>query len=282
MPDGFVGNHAGGVLGGISTGQPITARGGPLPRRMRVVGVTCSRRNLRRVRFLPIDALTRVGRASYIASKSRGSRRQPRIDRGEEVRMRRVSGGLTVAVAAVLCSAAFAQQPLVIRPLVEREVGDLPAGELVWRIEIYPSIDAAQAAAGRWSLVAEADGRVWLFTLGAAGGSSPGGTKVSEVGPIPRVSAPRYLLRINEATGAPGSVTPVHSHPGSEAYYVLAGEQSVRGAHGTMVIKAGTPEAGHGPAMAMQVSSSGSSDLESLVMFVVDATQPFSSPASLP
>ena len=74
----------------------------------------------------------------------------------------------------------------------------------------------------------------------------------------------------------------MHSHPGSEAFYVLAGEQSIRGAHGTIVIKAGTPEAGHGASMAMQVSSSGVGELESLVMFVVDATQPFSSPASLP
>jgi hypothetical protein len=32
----------------------------------------------------------------------------------------------------------------------------------------------------------------------------------------------------------------------------------------------------------MQVSSSGSTDLHSLVMFVVDATRPFSSPAKLP
>jgi hypothetical protein len=32
----------------------------------------------------------------------------------------------------------------------------------------------------------------------------------------------------------------------------------------------------------MQVSSSGSVDLHALVMFVVDATKPFSSPATLP
>jgi hypothetical protein len=186
------------------------------------------------------------------------------------------------AAALVAASAAFAQQALLIRPLVERKVADLPAGDLFWRIETYPTKDAAQAAAGTWSLVAEAAGKVWLFTLGAAGGSSPGGTKVSEVGPISRVTAPQYLLRINEASGPPGAVTPVHSHPGSEAFYVLVGEQSIRGAHGTMVVKAGTPEPGHGAAMAMQVSSSGSADLQSLVMFVVDATQPFSSPASLP
>jgi len=196
--------------------------------------------------------------------------------------MRRFSSLLAGAAALVVASAAVAQQALVIRPLAERKVADLPAGELFWRIETYPSKAAAQAAAGAWSLVAEAAGKVWLFTLGSSGGSSPGGTKVSDVGPIVRVAAPHYLLRINEASGPPGSVTPVHSHPGSEAFYVLAGEQSIRGPHGTMVVKAGTPEAGHGASMAMQVSSSGAGELQSLVMFVVDATQPFSSPASLP
>jgi hypothetical protein len=182
----------------------------------------------------------------------------------------------------LVATSAIAQQALVIRPLAERTVAELPAGELFWRIENYPSRETAQAAAGNWSLVAEAAGKVWLFTLGSAGGSSSGGTKVSEVGPITRVAAPQYLLRINEASGPSGSVTPVHSHPGSEAFFVLAGEQSIRGAHGTMVVKAGRPEAGDGASMAMQVSSSGSTDLQSLVMFVVDATKPFSSPASLP
>jgi hypothetical protein len=33
----------------------------------------------------------------------------------------------------------------------------------------------------------------------------------------------------------------VHSHPGSEAFYVLSGEQSIRGAHETLVVKAGAP-----------------------------------------
>jgi hypothetical protein len=189
---------------------------------------------------------------------------------------------VAVLAASVWASTAMAQQALVIRPLAERKVTDLPAGELFWRIETYPSRTDAQAAAGPWSLVAESAGKVWLFTLGAAGSASAGGSKVSEVGPIPRVAAQQYLLRINEASGPPGSVTRVHSHPGSEAFFVLAGEQSIRGSHGTMVVKAGQPQAGHGADMAMQVSSSGSGDLHALVMFVVDASRPFSSPASLP
>jgi quercetin dioxygenase-like cupin family protein len=71
-------------------------------------------------------------------------------------------------------------------------------------------------------------GKVWLFTLGPAGASSPGGTRVAELGPIPPVAAPQYLLRVNEASGPPGSITRVHTHPGPEVFYVLAGEQSIR------------------------------------------------------
>ena len=91
-----------------------------------------------------------------------------------------------------------------------------------------------------------------------------------------------YLLRVNEASGPPGSITPVHSHPGSEAAYVLSGEQSFRTPHGVMRIAAGKAEAGHGPDTPMQASSSGTADLRALVMFVLDANKPFSKPATMP
>jgi hypothetical protein len=63
---------------------------------------------------------------------------------------------------------------------------------------------------------------------------------------------------------------------------VLTGEQSIRSPHGVLRVEVGQPEAGRGADTPMQVSSSGSSDLHSLVMFVVDAAKPFSSPAKLP
>jgi hypothetical protein len=197
--------------------------------------------------------------------------------------MLRVIAPLFLATALWLApTAGSAQTALVIKPLAEKKVPDLPPGALFWRIENFPTLAEAKAAAGPWALAAESAGKAWLFTLGAAGGSTPGGAKVTEFGPIPRVSAPQYLLRINEATGAPGAVTSVHSHPGSEAFYVIAGEQSIRSPHGVMRIKVGHPETGHGADVPMQVSSSGTSNLLSLVMFVVDATRPFSSPAKLP
>lgn len=194
---------------------------------------------------------------------------------------------LLLAIAAAgsmssFASVALAQQPLLIKPLAEQKFAELPAGPLFWRIENFATLGEARAAAGRWTLAAESAGKVWLFTLGPAGGSSTGGTKVAELGPVPRVSAAQYLLRINEASGPPGSVTPVHTHPGSEAFFVLAGEQSIRSPHGVMKVRPGQAEAGHGADMPMQVSSSGSANLHALVMFVVDADKPFSSPAALP
>ena len=196
---------------------------------------------------------------------------------------RSISATLAVLLAGWLLSVgALAQQALLVKPLAEKKVTELPAGDLFWRIENFALLAAAQSAASPWSLVVESAGKVWLFTLGASGGSTPGATKVAEVGPIPRVTATQYLLRINDASGPPGSITAVHSHPGSEAFFVLAGEQSIRGAHGTMKVRTGKAEAGHGADMAMQVSSTGSTDLHALVMFVVDAGRPFSTPGALP
>ena len=192
---------------------------------------------------------------------------------------RRLALGLATCLLPL---SVIAQQSLVIKPLAERKVSELPAGELFWRIENFDSVARASASAGPWSLVAESAGKVWLFTLGGSGGASPGATKVAEVGPIPRLNAPQYILRINDVTGPPGSVTPVHSHPGSEAFFVLAGEQSIRSTHGVLRVGAGKAEAGQGADKAMQVSSSGTTDLHALVMFVVDASKPFSSGATIP
>ena len=186
---------------------------------------------------------------------------------------------LVFAVAALLASFAVLAQPaLTIKPLAQKKVAELPSGQLFWRIENFDSLDQAKAAAGPWSLAAESAGRAWLFTLGAPGAATPGASRVTEVGPVPRITASEYLLRINEASGVPGAITSIHSHPGSESFYVLRGEQSIRGKDGVTRMQPGQPTIGQGES-PMQVWSSGSSELLSLVMFVVDATRPFSTPA---
>ena len=184
--------------------------------------------------------------------------------------------------ALLLSSSAALAQKFDVTPVAEKKVAQLPPGPLFWRIENFPTLAEAQAAATPTALAAEVAGKDWLFTLGPKGGSTPGGNMVAEIGPVPSIAAPEYLLRINSASGPPGVKTPVHTHPGSETFYVLTGELSQKTPEGVNHVSAGQSMLGHQADTPMEVSSSGSSDLSVLVMFIADATKPFSSPATMP
>ena len=189
---------------------------------------------------------------------------------------------LTAIAASLLASVPVAAQQFEVKSIAERKVPQLPPGPLFWRIDSFPTLAQAQAAAGPTALAAEASGMVWLFTLGPKGGSSPGGAKVAEIGPVPPITAPEYLLRINRTGGPPGVKTPVHMHAGSESFYVLTGELSQKTPQGVSHVPAGQSMPGRGPGIPMEVSSTGTGELVALVMFVTDATKPFSSPAAMP
>lgn len=190
---------------------------------------------------------------------------------------------------------AAAQGKYVVRPIAELKTRQLPPGPLYWRIENFPTLEQAVAAAGpyRWnadtvsyegspSLAAEIAGKVWLFTLGAKNGKTPGGTVVAEIGPVPEITAPEYVLRVNHGSGPPGSKTPVHTHPGSEAFYVVSGRLGQKTSNGVRYVDAGHTMNGTHADSPMQVFNAGTTDLTALIMFVVDATRPFSVPAKLP
>jgi len=183
----------------------------------------------------------------------------------------------------------------VVTPVAEMKIKQLPKGPLFWRVENFGTVEQAKAATRpyRWnpdtvsyegspSLVAEVAGKVWLFTLGAKGGATPGGSKVTEIGPVPTIAAQEYLLRVNYGSGPPGSRTPVHTHPGSEAFYVVAGRLGQKTPHGVRHVEAGSTMNGHDADMPMEVFNSGATELTALIMFVVDAAKPFSVPAKFP
>jgi hypothetical protein len=204
------------------------------------------------------------------------------------VRRLRINGAIlfasalmAIATAGLLLSTSAMAQKLVVEPVAETKLTQLPPGPLYWSIETFPDLALAKAAAGPTGLAAEVAGKVWLFTLGPKGRSTAGASKVAEIGPVPPFTAPEYLLRVNRAGGPPGAKTPVHTHPGTEAFLVLAGRMSQRTPHGIIELDAGQSAPGHGPDVPMEVSSSGTSDLNQLVLFLVDATRPFSTPASL-
>jgi hypothetical protein len=199
---------------------------------------------------------------------------------------------MAIAASSLLPGPAAAQGKYTVKPVAEMKVKQLPNGPLYWRVETFPSLSQAKAATRpyRWNedtvsydgspwLAAEVAGKVWLFTLGAKGGSTPGGAKVVEIGPVPPIAAPEYLLRVNHGFGPPGAKTAVHTHPGSEAFYVVAGRLGQKTPHGVNHADAGHTMNGHAPGMPMQVFNAGTTDLTALIMFVVDATRPFSTPA---
>jgi quercetin dioxygenase-like cupin family protein len=203
-------------------------------------------------------------------------------------------GMATVLGLYAIQLAVAADGVYVVQAVAEKRVKQLPDGPLYWRIESFPTLAQAQAAIGpdRWNpntvtydgataLAAEVAGKDWLFTLGPKGGSTPGGTEVAEIGPVPPITAPEYLLRINYGSGPPGAKTPQHSHPGSEAFYVISGQLGQRTPQGVRHVDAGHTMNGHPAGMSMEVFNSGTTDLTALIMFVVDATKPFSSPAQL-
>ena len=180
----------------------------------------------------------------------------------------------------LLSSIAAEPSKFVITPLAEKKIAELPAGELYWQVENFPTRAEADAATGPTTLVAEAEGKIWLFKLGSKGTATVGGNKAVEIGPVPRITASSYLLRINSGIAPPGAKTKVHTHPGPEAFYVLSGELTQKTPEGVIIIKAGGTKSGK-PDTPMEVSSSGATDLHELIMFFVDATKPFSSPATL-
>jgi hypothetical protein len=213
------------------------------------------------------------------------------------MRMLLIAAAALVGLSLTLSSTlrAEAPAPYVVKPLAQKKIKQLPPGPLFWRVEIFPTLADAQAAVGPdgWnpasvryetttSLIAEVDGKVYVVTLGAKGASTPGGNKVAEVGPVPEITAPEYLLRLNHGYGPPGAATPVHSHPGSESFYVITGQLGQKTPQGIANIDAGETMDGHPADTPMQVFNSGTTDLSALIMFVVDATKPFSVPAKLP
>jgi hypothetical protein len=209
--------------------------------------------------------------------------------------MKRIITGMIVVLASMLWSLPVAaQQQYVVKPVAQKKIKQLPTGPLYWRVENFPTLADAKAAVGPdgWNpasvryetttaLIAEVAGKIWVVTLGPKDASTPGGSKVAEIGPVPAITAPEYLLRLNYGSGPPGAKTPVHSHPGSEAFYVVAGRLGQRTPHGVDYVEAGHTMNGHPAGMPMQVFNAGTTDLTALIMFVVDASKPFSVPTKL-
>ncbi len=188
--------------------------------------------------------------------------------------------GLPVVGLAETESAEDAPK-FVVNKVAEKHVAVLPSGDLYWTAETFSTLGAAEAATSDTAVAVEIDGTAWLLTLGPEDKIGHGGHWMMSIGPIDRFEAPSYMLRINVSDAPPGTETSVHSHPGSEAMYVMSGEATVRWPGKTSVIKAGEGSPGQPPHTAMLAASTGSETLKELIMFVVDPSEDFSRPETM-
>ena len=107
----------------------------------------------------------------------------------------------------------------------EIDLAGAPA-RLYWHIREYPTLKAAsvEAAKHRWTTIAAAHSRYWLYILGEAAEPATGGVEKAVIGPL-AVPTGTTVAHFSEAIFPPGMRTRIHSHPGPEAFYVVEGEQ---------------------------------------------------------
>src|SRR5215216_4936555 len=96
-----------------------------------------------------------------------------------------------------------------------------------WHLDTYPSRTAAEAAKAARATVVEALGKIWVFTIAERGWRPSGGVRVAEIGPLSVKSGEAYTALYAEGISNVGTVTPIHRHPGPEAWYTMTGEMCV-------------------------------------------------------
>ncbi len=108
-----------------------------------------------------------------------------------------------------------------------------------WHLRLFPSREAAEAARSGTGIVAEEDGRVWLSEFGPRSPAPRGGKAVAVIGPLRLSAAKSYTAVLSYAVMRPGDKSRVHTHPGPEGWYVLAGEQCLETPAGADKARAG-------------------------------------------
>ena len=166
--------------------------------------------------------------------------------------------------------------------LGKREFASFPRGPLYWNLTAFASRAAAEAAASESSIVVEADGKFWLSDFGPKSASAGAGEALASIGPLeltgPNVPVfPSYQVVVYLAVMPPGRRTGVHTHPGPEAWYMLAGEQCLETPNGIIRARAGEG-AMVAPGLPMQLTNNGSSARRALFIVIHDAAQPWGSP----
>jgi len=123
--------------------------------------------------------------------------------------------------------------------LASEPLGVIAEGSVYWHLDAFESRAAAEAAKAARGTVVAALGKTWLFTVADVAWRPSGGARVAAIGPLVVKAGERYTALYAEGISNVGDVTPVHHHPGPEAWYTMAGEMCVETPAGKMIGRAG-------------------------------------------
>ena len=113
---------------------------------------------------------------------------------------------------------------------------------------------------------------MWLYTIAEKEWRPASGERKAVIGPLEHTAQTPYTARYMEATIPPGIKTPVHTHSGPEAWYVLEGAQCLETPEGITVVRSGESAlVRQGP--EMMLSSVGSESRRTVLLVLHNASQ---------
>lgn len=142
-----------------------------------------------------------------------------------------------------------------------------------WHLHAFPSRKAAEAAKSASGIVVEEDGRVWLSEFAARNTAPRGGESIAVVGPLQLPASKSYAAVLSYAVMRPGDNSRVHTHPGPEGWYVLAGEQCLETPAGAIRAQAGGT-ATVPPNTPMELNVTGTALRRAFALVIHDSAQP--------
>jgi quercetin dioxygenase-like cupin family protein len=147
-----------------------------------------------------------------------------------------------------------------------------PQKAVYWHLRAFGSRQTAEAARSSTGIVVEEGGRVWLSEFGAREAAPNGGEAVAVVGPLQLSAAKSYSAVLSYAVMRPGDSSRVHTHPGPEGWYVLAGEQCLETPEGASKAGAGKTVTVP-PNVPMELTVTGTTIRRAFALVIHDSTQ---------
>lgn len=200
-------------------------------------------------------------------------------------------GAIVVLLALATSNASVAQTGGSCIPVAERKteygcfvhaeehLQELPRAPIFWHIDRFRNRSAAEGARDRNGTVVQIRGQVLLFTIADESWRPSAGEHVANVGPLEVPAAQKLMATYMEGSFKPGMQSTVHRHPGTEAWFVLAGAQCLETPHGTQYGRPGAPPVIVPPGDPMLLTGIGTEQGHWLVLILMDAAMPRGLPA---